>query len=166
MKLARSLKHLVVPDWISRRCFSGRDLLEIEKAVKKSEQHHQGEIRFVVEGSLPLSYLLLKHRSSRRRAEDLFASLRVWDTERNTGVLIYVQLVSRHIDIVADRGIAAKVGQDEWDAVCRTMESSFKKEEFLQGSLEAIERVTALLARHFPPKDGGANELSDRPVVL
>jgi len=115
---------------------------------------------------MPLSYLVLKHRSSRRRAEDLFSSLKVWDTERNTGILIYVQLFSRHIDIVADRGIAAKVRQDEWDAVCRAMESSFKKQEFLKGSLEAIERVTALLAHHFPSKDGGANELSDRPVVL
>jgi len=166
MKLARALKHLVVPDWVARRCFSAADLLQIEKAVKNSEKRHQGEIRFVVEGSLPLSYLLLKHRSSRRRAEDLFSSLRAWDTERNTGVLIYVQLVSRHIDIVADRGIAAKVAQDEWDAVCRAMESSFRRKEFLKGSLEALERVTSLLARHFPSAGGGANELPDRPVVL
>lgn len=166
MKLLRSLKHLVVPDWISRRCFSRKDLLQIEKAVANSEKRHEGEIRFVVEGSLPLSYLLLKHRSSRRRAEDLFSSLKVWDTERNTGVLVYVQLVSRHIDIVADRGIAAKVAQHEWDAVCRAMEASFGKKEFLQGSLQALERITHLLVRHFPSAAGGANELPDRPVVL
>jgi uncharacterized membrane protein len=166
MKLGRALKHLVVPDWVARRRFSAADLLEIEKAVKSSEKRHQGELRFVVEASMPLSYLLLRHRSSRRRAEDLFSSLKVWDTERNTGVLIYVQLVSRHIDIVADRGIAAKVGQDEWDAVCRAMESSFKRKEFLTGSLEALERVTALLARHFPAAADGANELPDRPLVL
>ena len=166
MKLARTLKHLVVPDWISSQHFPEKSLRQIENAIKASEGRHEGEIRFVVEASLPLSYLFLKHRSSRRRAEDLFSSLKVWDTERNTGVLIYVQLFSRHIDIVADRGIAAKVRQDEWDAVCRAMESSFMKKEFLKGSLEALERVTRLLAQHFPSKDGGANELSDRPVVL
>jgi len=166
MKLARTLKHLLIPDWVSRDAFSARSLREIEKAIKASERRHEGELRFVVEGSLPLSYLLLRNRSSRRRAEDLFSSLKVWDTERNTGVLIYVQLVSRHIDIVADRGIAAKVGQAEWDAVCRAMESSFRKKEFLKGSLEALERVTSLLARHFPSAGGGANELPDRPLVL
>jgi uncharacterized membrane protein len=165
MKLARTLKHLLIPTWVSRQAFSGKALREIEKAIKASERRHEGELRFVVEGALPLAYLLGR-RTSRRRAEDLFSSLRVWDTERNTGVLIYVQLVSRHIDIVADRGIAAKVGQDEWNAVCRAMESSFRKKEFLQGSLEALERVTSLLARHFPSAGGGANELPDRPLVL
>src|ERR1044071_3909512 len=114
MKLGRVLKHLLAPDWLSRQGFSRHSLREIEQAIKASEKKHDGEIRFVVEGSIPLAYLFLKHRSSRRRAEDLFSSLKVWDTERNTGVLIYVQLVSRHIDIVADRGIAAKVAQAEW----------------------------------------------------
>jgi len=165
MKLARVLKHLLIPDWVSKRNFSARVLREIEKAIKASERRHQGELRFVAEGSMPIHYVFLK-RSSRRRAEELFSSLRVWDTERNTGVLIYVQLVSRHIDIVADRGIAAKVAQEEWDAVCRVMESSFRKKEFLKGSLEALERVTALLVRHFPSAGGGVNELPDRPLVL
>ena len=166
MRLARLLKHLALPDWIARQSFSREELRTIEKAIKASERRHAGQIRFVVEGALPLAYLFLEHRSSRRRAEDLFSSLKVWDTEHNTGVLVYVQLVSRHIDIVADRGIAAKVGQDEWNAVCRAMESSFRKREFLKGSLEALERVTVLLARHFPSAGGGANELPDRPVVL
>jgi len=165
VKLSRLLKHLFIPDWIALRGLPKASLKKIEQAIKASERQHAGEIRFVVEGAMPLGYLLGR-RSSRRRAEDLFASLKVWDTEGNTGVLIYVQLLSRHIDIVADRGIAAKVDQGEWNAVCRTMERAFQAGRFVEGSLEAIQRVTALLVRHFPSADGGANELPDRPVVL
>jgi uncharacterized membrane protein len=165
MNIQRLLKHLFVPAWVVRRAFSKSDLLKIEKAIRDSERQHDGELRFVVEGGLPLSYLFLK-RSSRRRAEDLFARLKVWDTERNSGVLIYVQLVSRHIDIVADRGIARKVEQAEWHAVCRAMEDAFRKGRYLDGSLEALERVTRILARHFPPRGANPNELPDKPVVL
>jgi uncharacterized membrane protein len=165
VKLSRLLKHVFVPDWIALRALPGTSLKKIEQAIKASEQKHAGEIRFVVEGAMPLPYLI-GSRSSRRRAEDLFSTLKVWDTEGNTGVLIYVQLLSHHIDIVADRGIAAKVDQSEWNAVCRAMERAFQAERFLEGSLEAIERVTALLTRHFPSAGGGGNELPDRPVVL
>ena len=165
MNLPRLLKHLFLPDWVARHTLSGKALKEIEKAIKASERQHEGELRFVVEATIPPAYLFRK-RSSRRRAEDLFSALKVWDTERNTGVLIYVQLVSRHIDIVADRGIAAKVGQEEWSAVCRAMEQAFRADRFLEGSLEAIERVTALLAKHFPASGSRPNELPDRPVVL
>jgi uncharacterized membrane protein len=165
MNLFRLFKHLAVPDWLALRALPKHSLLKIEKAIQASERSHLGELRFVVEGSLPLAYLLRK-RSSRRRAEDLFSSLKVWDTEGNTGVLIYVQLVSHHIDIVADRGIAAKVDQAEWNAVCRAMEQAFREDRFVEGSLEAIERVTGLLAQHFPASGAQANELPDRPVVL
>jgi len=165
MKLARALKHLLIPDWVSKRNFSAKVLREIEKAIKASERRHQGELRFVAEGSMPIHYVFLK-RSSRRRAEELFSSLRVWDTERNTGVLIYVQLVSRHIDIVADRGIAAKVEQREWDAVCRAMEAEFRNASYESGALEGIEKITRLLARHFPARGANPNELPDKPVVL
>src|SRR4051794_26648486 len=99
MNIARLAKHLLISDWIARRAFPAATLAAIEKAIGASEQEHEGELRFVVEAGLPLSYLF-RRKSSRARAEDLFASLKVWDTERNSGVLIYVQLVSRHIDIV------------------------------------------------------------------
>jgi uncharacterized membrane protein len=140
-------------------------LRKIEQAIKASERQHDGELSFVVEAGLPLSYLFLK-RSSRRRAQDLFARLKVWDTEHNSGVLIYVQLVSHHIDIVADRGIGAKVAQAEWAAICRAMEKSFRDGKFAEGALEAIERATVLLARHFPPRGENPNELPDKPVLL
>ena len=164
-RLLRILKHLCTPDWIARRAFPEASLKKIERAIKSSEAEHDGELRFVIEASLPLRYLV-GGRSSRRRALDLFAQLGVWDTEHNIGVLVYVQLVSRHIDIVADRGIARKVEQVEWDAVCRAMQLSFRKNQYEDGALQAITTITRILARHFPPHGARANELPDRPVVL
>ena len=96
----------------------------------------------------------------------MFAQLGVWDTEENSGVLIYVQLVDRRIEIVADRGIAHKVRQPEWDAVCRAMEQAFKQHRYEAGALQAIAAVTDILARHFPPGAANPNELPDKPAVL
>jgi uncharacterized membrane protein len=159
----RLLKHLLTPHWLALRAFPPGILREIEAAIKASERQHDGELRFAVESSLPLSLL---NFNTRKRAEALFAQLGVWDTAHNSGVLIYVQLVDRRIEIVADRGISAKVEQSEWDALCRAMESEFKRGEFLKGALKAIESITRLLARHFPPRGRNPNELPDKPVVL
>jgi uncharacterized membrane protein len=163
--VGRFLKHLFTPAWLAHRSFPSSTLDRIEQAIKASEQEHDGELRFVVESVLPLHYLLGK-RPSRRRAEDLFAQLKVWDTEHNSGVLVYVQLLNRHIDIVADRGIAAKVEQAEWDAVCRAMEAEFRNGSFEAGALEGLERITRILARHFPARGMNPNELPDKPIVL
>jgi uncharacterized membrane protein len=165
MRLARVLKHLFVPGWVAKRAFAPGTQRAIEQAIKASEQSHAGQLRFVVETALPLRYLTRK-RSSRRRAEDIFSLLRMWDTEHNTGVLVYVQLLSRHIDIVADRGIARRVPQHEWDGVCRAMERAFRAGEYEQGALEAIAAVTRILAREFPASGAHPNELPDKPVVL
>ena len=159
----RILKHLFVPDWLSLRAFPRSALRDIETAIKASERLHSGELRFVVEASLPASYL---RKKVRQRAEALFADLGVWDTEQNSGVLVYVQLVDHRIEIVADRGIAAKVPQSEWSAVCRTMEVAFRQEAYREGSLLAIEAITQILARHFPPRGRNPNELTDKPSVL
>jgi uncharacterized membrane protein len=165
MDLVLWMKHLLVPAWAARFAFPPAALARIEQAIRSSEQEHDGELRFVVESVLPLHYLRGK-RPSRRRAEDLFAQLKVWDTEHNSGVLVYVQLVNRHIDIVADRGIAARVAQSEWDDVCRAMEAHYRKGEFEGGTLEGLERVTRILARHFPARGANPNELPDKPLVL
>ncbi len=165
MNLLRFLKHITTPGWAARRGFTKETLSKIEKAVRASEREHDGELRFAVEGPLPFLYLI-HDRKPRLRAEDIFSQLRVWDTEHNSGVLIYVQLVDRRIEIVADRGIAAKVEQTEWNAICRAMEKAFKEKRFAEGALQAIERMTVLLARHFPPRGKNPNELPDKPVVL
>ena len=161
--MGRTLKHLLTPHWLALRPFPHSALAKIEQAVKASERLHRGEIRFAVEGPLHTVHLRL---STRSRARQVFGQLGVWDTAENSGVLIYVQLVDRKIEIVADRGIAARVEQAEWDAVCRAMESSFKAGDFEAGALQAIQSVTAILARHFPPGPRNPNELSDKPAVL
>jgi uncharacterized membrane protein len=165
MNAKRILKHLFTPHLIVSRDFSRAALQRIGEAIAKSEQSHDGELRFAVEAGLHFAPLL-KGISPRQRAREVFAQLHVWDTEHNSGVLIYLQLVDRRIEIVADRGINAKVAQAEWDAICRRMEAAFKKGEFEAGSIAAIKDITALLVAHFPSLDENPNELPDQPVVL
>ena len=165
MNSSRFFKHLFAPHWIVNRAFPRRALDAIEAAIAASEKTHDGELRFAVEAGLhPLP--LWRGQTPRQRAEEVFAALRVWDTEHNSGVLIYVQLVDRRIEIVADRGISAKVAQSDWEASCRRMEEAFRAGRFEQGALTAVAEITALLARHFPPGGANPNELPDRPVVL
>ena len=165
MKLARILRHLIAPHWLARRAFPQASLTAIGAAVANSEQHHGGELRFVVEAGLPFTDLW-RGVSPRSRAAEIFSRLRVWDTEHNSGVLIYLQLVDRRVEIVADRGIAAKVAQEEWDAICRAMEAAFKSGAYRRGALDAIDSVGRLLAIHDPAPPDKANELCDRPVIL
>ncbi|HEX7053137.1 MAG TPA: TPM domain-containing protein [Burkholderiales bacterium] len=161
--VSRVLKHLLLPPWIAERPFPASALAAIEAAIKASERRHRGEIRFAVEGTLPLDRL---RQPTRERAREVFAQLGVWDTEENTGVLIYVQLLDHRIEIVADRGIAARVPQPEWDAICRAMQARFRGKAYLAGALEAIEGVTRILERHFPARGVNPNELPDKPARL
>jgi len=165
MDFARIIKHLLAPHWVVRRAFPKGALEHIEAAIKSSENAHYGELRFAVEAGLDL-IPLIRRVAPRDRASEVFSQLRVWDTEYNSGVLIYVQLVDHRIEIVADRGISAKVPPEEWSAICRRMEAAFHERRFERGALQGIEDVTALLKRHFPQSRSGANELPDRPVVL
>ena len=165
MSVKRIFKHLFAPRWIVSRAFPSRALQRIEATIGESETTHDGELRFAVEAGLDL-LPLLKGVTPRQRAHDVFSQLRVWDTEHNSGVLIYVQLDDRRIEIVADRGISAKVEQDQWEAICRKMEAAFRAGQFEKGALESLGEITALLARHFPPTDRNPDELPDRPVIL
>lgn len=165
MKLRRLLKHLLVPAWWAHRPFGRATLDAIEAAIGAAETGHRGELRFVVEGPLPLA-ALWRGESVRQRATELFSRLRVWDTEDNSGILLYVQLVDRRVEILADRGIDARVSQEEWDLICRGMELAFRDGDFRRGALEAVDQAAQLLTRHFPVAGSDHNELPDRPVVL
>ena len=165
MNIARLFKHLSTPPWIAARRFGPALSAEIGAAVEVAEAGQRGEIRFVVEGPLPFAELW-HGRSARQRAADLFGSLGVWDTEGNSGILIYVQLVDRRVEILVDRGIAARVMQAEWDAICRSMEAAFKAGDYRNGALAAIQRAGELLVEHFPKDERNPNELSDQPVVI
>ena len=146
------------------RHFPRHTLDAIERAIKASETAHTGEIRFAVEGALD-GMPLFNDQSARERAIDVFAQLRVWDTEDNNGVLIYLLLADRDVEIVADRGINAKVGAPEWEKICRMMEAAFHQGNYEKGVVSGIEAVTQHLAAHFPGSGANHNELPDRPVV-
>lgn len=165
MELRRLLRHLVLPELWIRRPFSRPLLLRLEQAIATSESAHLGELRLVVEGSLPLADLW-RGQSPRMRAIDLFSQLRVWDTEHNSGVLIYLQLVDRRVEIVADRGIDRCVGRPFWDAVCRRMEEAFQAGEFETGVLSALKTITEALREHFPASSENPNELPNAPLLL
>lgn len=165
MRLRRLLRHLLLPHWWVLRAFPVASLRRIEQAIAASESTHQGELRVVVEANLPLPALLHGH-SARTRALDLFAQLRVWDTERNSGVLIYLQLIDRRVEIVADRGISARVAQEFWEDVCRRMEAAFRTGDFEGGTLFALSTITQTLSEHFPAETGGDDELPNAPLLL
>jgi len=165
MKVMRILRHLFTPDWVARRVFPRAALNRIKEAIRESEKSHHGELRFALEAGLDF-VPLLKGITPRQRALEVFSMLRVWDTERNSGVLIYLQLVDRDIEIVADRGISARVGQAQWDAICRRMEQSFRAGRFEEGVLAGIAEITALLRTHFPAGGDNPGELPDTTVVL
>jgi len=151
--------------WQVNRAFPSHTLDAIERAIKASETAHAGEIRFVVEGALD-GKPLFTGQSASERAIDVFSQLRIWDTDHNNGVLIYLLLADRDVEIVADRGIHSKVGSREWEAICRDMETAFKKADYRDGVVGGIQAVTRHLMKHFPASGVSRNELPDEPVVL
>ena len=168
MNMLRMIRHLALPDWWALRSFPASTQRVIEQAIAASEQSHSGELRFAAEAGLPISSLLAD-QSSRGRAVDMFAQLGVWDTEYNSGVLIYVQLIDRRVEIVADRGINARVEQAFWDSICRDLELAFRANRFEDGVVRAIERISAGLRVHFPASSDeqrNPNELPDKPVLI
>lgn len=164
-KLSAWVRHLILAPLGWRRAFPAAVLGTIEKAIASSEKGHGGEIRFAVEGALP-GIALWRKMDPRTRALRVFSDLRVWDTERNTGVLIYVNWADRDVEIVADRGYNALVHPGEWEAVCAAMEAHYREGRFKVGSLAGIEGVARVIGHHFPPGTHNPNELPDRPVVL
>jgi uncharacterized membrane protein len=165
MGIARILRHLLEHRWRERRIFTPKVLARIEQATRESEATHAGQIRFVVEGALD-GAPLFRNQSARERALDVFSQLRIWDTEHNNGVLIYLLLADRDIEIVADRGINGKVGTEGWEKICAVLEKEFRAGLFEYGVIRGIQEVSQVLAKHFPKESGGKNELPDAPVVL
>jgi uncharacterized membrane protein len=163
---SRFLRHLATDHGSVRHAFPAADLARIGAAITEGETRHRGQVRFVVEASLPLSRVLAK-LPPRERALEVFGLLRIWDTADNSGVLVYLLLADRDVEIVADRGIHARVGEAAWHGVCRRMEAAFRERRFAEGVLAGIADINALLAQHFPREGGaGPNELPDTPVVL
>src|SRR6201986_1139969 len=165
MDIRRISKHLLLHRRHARRLFPRKTRAAIEQAIKAGEATHSGQSRFVVEGALD-GVALFKDQSARERALDIFSHLRIWDTAHNSGVLIYLLLADRQVEIIADRGIDAKVGAAGWEKICADMQTEFRSGQFERGVIAGIEAVSRQLATYFPARGQGPNELPDAPVVL
>jgi uncharacterized membrane protein len=165
MKAARLARHLFATRLATRRHFTPQVCDAIEAAIREVESRHAGEIRFAIETALDLPDAW-QDLLPRRRAVQLFGQLGVWDTAQNNGVLIYVLMADRVVEIVADRGISAAVAQSEWDEVCRQMELHYRERRFSEGSIAGIHGVGRLIARHFPKSVVGMDELPNQPLLL
>lgn len=168
--------------WQVRGHFSDVALSNIEEAISVSEKTHDGEIRFVVEAGLH-PYEILCKKTPKKRAIELFGRLNIWDTEHNNGVLIYLLLADRDVEIVADRGIHQHVGNAEWERICHQMELKFRRGEFEAGVLQGIAEIGAYLHAHFPDAASATkkpakktvkkpssrknkNEIPNKPLIL
>jgi uncharacterized membrane protein len=162
----RCLQNLFAGWFQLRRRFPTALLDEMTAAIAAGERHHRGEVRIALESRLaPLA--VWQGGDATARARQVFTQLRVWDTEHNNGVLLYVLLAERRIEIVADRGLAARVTPAEWDAVRERMGRCYARGQWREGTLQGIAAVHALLVRHFPADGSGAHdELPDQPALL
>ena len=164
--IRRLLRHRWLDESDTRRAIP-RDMVErLKQRVAASERRHSGEVRICVEAGLPTSYIL-RGATPRERAVAMFGKLRVWDTEDNNGVLIYLLLAEHAIEIVADRGLSKRVDPAEWKQIVVRMGSAFRDKRFEDGLTQALGEVSALLVEHFPLAPGAAdtNELPDEPVL-
>ena len=165
MGILRICKHLLAGRWQVARHFSASTMANIEAAIQTSEALHTGELRFAVEAGLDIHEL--RHGiTARQRAIEVFSQLRIWDTEHNSGVLVYLLLAERRVEIVADRGIHTAVGDESWAHICREMEMHFRIGDFEQGVLQGITAISKLLHQHFPAHGAHIDELPNNPVVL
>jgi len=163
--MLRLFKHLFSPAWLMHRRFPVAVLSDIQRAITTTEREHGGELRFVVEHALePLQ--IWYGLTARERALQVFGQLRVWDTEANNGILVYVLIAERAVEIVADRGIARRVPQPQWDQLCAQLQACFAQQRFREGALLAVEASATLLRQHYPVAGARSNELPDQPVLL
>ncbi len=165
MDLGRIARHLFAGPAGVRRVLSATSLARIEQTIVASERTHRGQIRFAVEAGLDFA-AVSAGLTARERAIDMFSRLRVWDTAHNNGVLVYLLLADRDVEIVADRGIHVRCGDAVWESICRDMEQQFRAGRFEEGVVAGIEALGARLTLHFPGDGETTNELPDSPVVL
>ena len=159
------MRHLFTDHQSVARAFPPPAMKAIEKAIGEEELRHAGQMRVAIEAALPLGDVA-RGIGSRERAIGWFGRLGVWDTQHNAGVLIYLLLADRRVELVADRGIHAKVGTAAWEAICGEMQQEFARGQFERGVVIGVRAVSDLLAAHFPPAGDRRNELPDKPVVL
>ncbi len=163
----RTIRHLSAGRAAARRAFPAQTLKALQDAIGAGEATHRAQLRLIIESALDLS-ALREGVSARARAHALFSQYRIWDTEENVGVLVYINLADRAVEIVTDRAVGGAIGRSHWQAVCAAMTAGFARGQFHDSALAGVTEINRLLQLHFPDTGGTArgNELSDRPVIL
>jgi uncharacterized membrane protein len=165
MELRRLARHLLTFRSDLGRGFDAATRRSIQEAVEASERTHRGEIRFAVESRLD-GASVWEGKTARARALELFSGLGVWDTAENSGILLYVLLADRRVEIVADRGYRGGVTEEQWREICHTIEAAYREGHFREGSVEGVRECARHAARLFPFRESDANELPDEVVGL
>ncbi|NQE48110.1 TPM domain-containing protein [Herbaspirillum rubrisubalbicans] len=167
--LARLLRHLRMSRAAARRAFPSSTLKAIQASIGAGEQTHRAQVRVIVEAALSLG-AVRRGETARQRAHELFARYRIWDTEENCGVLVYLNLADRKVEIIADRGISARVSREQWQQLCRTMTAGYADGHYERSTLQALADLHDILRTVLPrgnDTDGKVtNELSDKPLLL
>ena len=165
MNIQRTIKHLMTGHLALRAAFPAHAMHAIERAIRETEAEHGGQVRFAVEPSLSF-IALCRNQGARARAIDAFSTLRVWDTECNNGVLIYLLLADRNVEIIADRGVCSTLDKTGWEKICLEMESAFRLGQFEAGVIKGVHAIADHMRQHFPKNHIAVNELPDEPIVL
>ncbi|QAU33673.1 TPM domain-containing protein [Janthinobacterium sp. 17J80-10] len=164
-KISRFCRHLFTSSAAARKAFPAQALQAIQASVAAGEKQHRAEVRLIIEPALPFGDLI-QGTHSRARARELFSLYRVWDTEENCGVLVYINLADHKVEIIADRASGRALTPADWKSVCQTMTEGFANGIYAQSVLAALEKLNDLLHRHFPGQGASTNELSDRPLIV
>lgn len=163
--IPRLFKHWFTTKSAIKRAFPPESLKAIEVAVTEGERRHRAEVRLIIEHCLPTVAVLARFRP-RQRAMTLFSQFRIWDTEENCGVLVYINMADRVVEIVPDRAVMRLVTRDEWRAVCDTITTGFAQGDFRDSLVGAMKQLNDLLGKHYPTIGAHTNQLPNQPIVL
>lgn len=164
-KTTRLMRHLITTRATGRHAFPAHTLKAIQTTIAQGETQHRAEIRIIIEPALTLREVL-GGLYARERARELFAHHRIWDTEENCGILIYINLADHKVEIIADRTVGRALSAADWQAICQTMTQGFAHGDFHDSAIAALSQLNALLKTNFPANGPSLNELSNRPLVL
>lgn len=164
-KFKRLLRHLFATRSQAQKLFPRATLQAVQAGIATGEKQHRAEIRLIVEAALPLS-AVVRGESSRARAHELFSHYRIWDTEENCGILLYINVADHRVEIIPDRLVGRALKQAEWKAVCSTITQGFRDQIYHDGLVQGLAQLNALLAHNLPHGDAHKNELSNRPLIL
>lgn len=101
-----------------------------------------------------------------KRSRRHFMESGVYDTRDRTGILIFVSVLERRVELIADRGITAVVPQERWDAIVADLIQGIGGGNTGTALVEAVRSVGSILAEHVTRRQDDVNELNDRPDTL